>query len=102
MRAIIESNIYVLYKDAINRNSNHKNIGTIKQSNLCCEITQYTDKNNIAVCSLGALVLPTYVKKGFFDFELLHKASQELTTNMNKIIDVTFYPVEKAKNCSLD
>ncbi len=69
---------------------------------MCVEIVQYTDPENTAVCSLASLILPSYVKKGFFDFEMLHKQAQELTVNMNKIIDITYYPTQKAKNCSLN
>jgi ribonucleotide reductase alpha subunit len=68
----------------------------------CTEIVQFTDKNNIAVCSLGSLILPSFMKDGVFDYDLLYKSTQELTENMNRVLDTSFYPVEKARRCSLE
>jgi ribonucleoside-diphosphate reductase alpha chain len=88
----------MLYKDSINRKSNQKNLGTIKSSNLCTEITEYTDhKSEIAVCNLMSFGLPKFLDGMSFDHESLHKAVQVGVCNLNKVIDVTFYPLEKAK-----
>lgn len=99
--AICESQIetgtpYILYKDAINSKSNQKNVGVIKSSNLCTEIVQYTDKDEIAVCNLASISLPRFVKDGSFDFEKLKCITGIITENLNRIIDVNFYPVEEA------
>ena len=86
---------YILYKDAANKKSNQKNIGTIKSSNLCTEIIQYSDDNETAVCNLGSIALPMFIinksGKNEFDFELLHKVTMILTENLNKIIDINYY-----------
>lgn len=102
--AILQSQIetgtpYMLYKDACNYKSNQKNIGTIKSSNLCCEIVQYTSPNEVAVCNLASLALPKYVntKTLEFDFKLLHSACKILTFNLNRIIDENYYPVPEAE-----
>lgn len=93
---------YMLYKDSVNEKSNQKNIGVIKSSNLCSEIVQYSDQNEIAVCNLCSLCLPKYIitneeGKLSYDFNKLLEVAQVATRNLNKIIDVNFYPVNKAK-----
>lgn len=105
--AILESQTetggpYMLYKDACNTKSNQKNLGTIKSSNLCCEIIEYSSPEETAVCNLGSLALPMYLKTGDeevieFDFEKLHSVAKVLTKNLNKVIDVTMYPVKTAE-----
>jgi len=103
--AILESQIetgtpYILYKDAANKKSNQKNLGTIKSSNLCTEIMEYTSPDEVAVCNLASLSLPKYVKTDTktFDFEKLHEVTRVVTRNLNKIIDVNYYPVKEAEN----
>lgn len=92
---------YILYKDACNKKSNQQNLGTIKSSNLCCEIVEYSSKDETAVCNLGSLALPSFLKEGSefieFDFEKLHSVTKVLGRNLDKIIDVTRYPVESAR-----
>ncbi len=102
--AILESQIetgtpYILYKDAANKKSNQKNLGTIKSSNLCTEIMEYTSPDEVAVCNLASLSLPKYVNKDkSFNFEKLHEVTRVVTKNLNKIIDVNYYPVKEAEN----
>ena len=93
-------NPYMLYKDACNRKSNQKNLGTIRSSNLCTEIVQYTSPDEVAVCNLASLALPMFVDiaRGEYDFKKLHEVAQVLTRNLNKIIDVNYYPVPEARN----
>ena len=89
---------YMLYKDACNIKSNQKNIGTIKSSNLCTEIIQYSSSKETAVCNLASLGLPMYVKDDLsFDYEKLHEMTKVVTENLNKIIDINFYPTEKTR-----
>ena len=93
---------YMLYKDAVNKKTNQSNLGTIKSSNLCTEICQYTSPEEIAVCNLASICLPTYVNNSdsqniYFDFEKLRQAVKIVTKNLNKIIDKNFYPVKKAE-----
>lgn len=89
---------YMLYKDACNRKSNQKNLGVIKSSNLCTEIVEFTDKDETAVCNLGSLALPKFVdSNGKFDYKKLHEMSRILTRNLNKVIDINFYPVPTAE-----
>ena len=100
---------YMLYKDAANYKSNQKNLGTIKSSNLCTEILEYTDKNEIAVCNLASIALPKYVviptgkvrekdkKLRKFDFQKLYEVTYQATVNLNQVIDVNFYPTEETK-----
>ncbi|KAM3420760.1 hypothetical protein BST61_g4008 [Cercospora zeina] len=90
---------FILYKDAANRKSNQKNLGTIKSSNLCTEIIEYTAPDEVAVCNLASLALPTYVdlENERFDFQKLHEVVQVVTKNLNKIIEVNHYPVPEAK-----
>ena len=92
-------NPYMLYKDACNRKSNQKNLGTIRSSNLCTEIIEYTAPDEVAVCNLASLALPTYVdvSRGEYDFTRLHEVTQVVVRNLNKIIEINHYPVEEAK-----
>tara|TARA_B100000287_G_scaffold414030_1_gene446167 strand:- start:3259 stop:5505 length:2247 start_codon:yes stop_codon:yes gene_type:complete len=92
---------YMLYKDACNEKSNHKHIGTIKSSNLCTEILEYTDKDETAVCNLASIALPKYVdvEKKEFNHEELHRITKMVTRNLNKVIDKNFYPTENGR-CS--
>jgi ribonucleoside-diphosphate reductase alpha chain len=89
---------YMLYKDACNSKSNQKNLGTIKSSNLCCEIVEYSDPHESAVCNLASISLASMVENKVFNYEKLHKITKHLTENLNKLIDVNFYPTEKTKN----
>ena len=90
---------YLLYKDACNKKSNQQNLGTIKSSNLCSEIIQYSDPLETAVCNLASIALPSCVDltKSTFDFEKLHRIARILTYNLNRVIDINFYPTEKTK-----
>ncbi len=105
--AILESQIetgtpYILYKDAANKKSNQKNLGTIRSSNLCTEILEYTSKDEVAVCNLGSISLPKFVKDDrTFDFEALASITKVLTRNLNKIIDINYYPIEEARNSNM-
>ena len=103
---ILESQIetgtpYMLYKDAANRKSNHKNLGTIRSSNLCTEIMEYTSKDEIAVCNLASIPLPTFIENGKFDHEALYNVTKRVTRNLNKVIDRNYYPVKEAENSNL-
>ena len=103
---ILESQIetgtpYMLYKDAANRKSNHKNLGTIRSSNLCTEIMEYTSKDEIAVCNLASISLPMFVENGKFDHEALYNVTKRVTRNLNKVIDRNYYPVKEAENSNL-
>ena len=86
----------ILYKDACNLKSNQQNIGTIKSSNLCTEIIQYSDKNETAVCNLASISLTSFVKHGIFDYDELHYVTKVVTVNLNNLIDVNVYPTDKA------
>ena len=92
---------YLLYKDAANRKSNQRNLGTIKSSNLCTEIIEYTSTDEVAVCNLASLALPRFVYGGQFDHQKLYEVTYEVTKNLNKIIDNNYYPVEEARNSNL-
>ena len=94
---------YMLYKDACNQKSNQKNLGTIKSSNLCTEILEYTDKDETAVCNLASIALPKYVdrEKKTFDYEKLHEVTKTVTKNLNRVIDRNFYPVETARKSNM-
>ena len=94
---------YLLYKDSINKKSNQKNLGVIKSSNLCCEIVEYSDKDETAVCNLASIGLPRFVDKKTktFDFEKLQEIVKIITRNLNKIIDINFYPTEKTKRSNM-
>jgi ribonucleoside-diphosphate reductase alpha chain len=88
---------FMLYKDAANEKSNQKNLGTIKSSNLCTEIIQYTSDKEIAVCNLASIALPMFVHDGEFDHKKLFEVTYQVTKNLNKIIDLNYYPVEEAR-----
>jgi ribonucleoside-diphosphate reductase alpha subunit len=92
---------YLLYKDACNKKSNQKNLGTIKSSNLCCEIVQYSDKNETAVCNLASIALPNFIENGVIDFDKLHFVTKIVIENLNKVIDVNYYPTEKTKQSNI-
>jgi ribonucleoside-diphosphate reductase alpha chain len=89
---------YLLYKDSANRKSNQQNLGTIKSSNLCTEIIEYTAADEVAVCNLASLALPRFVHNGQFDHQKLYEVTYEVTKNLNKIIDHNYYPIEEARN----
>ena len=100
---ILESQIetgtpYMLYKDSANHKSNQKNLGTIKSSNLCTEIIQYTSKDEVAVCNLASIALPKFCNKNQFDYKRLFEVTQTITENLNKIIDLNFYPIKESEN----
>lgn len=88
---------YMLYKDACNQKSNQKNIGTIKCSNLCTEIIQYSSADEVAVCNLASINLRSFVSNGTYDFESLRIVTGTIVRNLNKVIDANFYPVEEAR-----
>lgn len=94
---------YMLYKDACNKKSNQKNLGTIKSSNLCTEILEYTDKDETSVCNLASIALPKYVNKETktFDYDKLHEVTKIVTRNLNRVIDRNFYPVETARRSNM-
>ena len=94
---------YMLYKDACNEKSNHKHLGTIKSSNLCTEIIEYTDKDETAVCNLASIALPKYVdvEKKEFNHAELHRVTKMVTRNLNKVIDKNFYPTENGKRSNM-
>ena len=105
---IVESQIetgtpYMLYKDAANTKSNQKNLGTIRSSNLCTEIMEYTAKDEVAVCNLASIALPKFVDedKGEFNHQLLYDVTYHATGNLNRVIDVNYYPVEEARNSNM-
>ena len=108
--AVLESQIetgtpYMLYKDAANSKSNQQNLGTIKSSNLCTEIMEYTSHDEVAVCNLASLALPRYVKEDnghkVFDHQKLFDVTYHVTMNLNKVIDINYYPVPEAKNSNM-
>ncbi len=94
---------YMLFKDAANKKSNQKNLGTIKSSNLCTEIIEYTAPDEVAVCNLASIALPMYVNEesGEYDFQRLYDVTYVATKNLNKVIDVNYYPVEEARNSNM-
>lgn len=103
---ILESQVetgtpYMLYKDHANRKSNQKNLGTIQSSNLCTEIMEYTAPDEIAVCNLASISLPRFVKDGKFDHQKLYEITKVVTRNLNKIIDINYYPVPEARKSNL-
>ncbi len=104
--AVLDSQIetgnpYMLYKDACNEKSNQKNLGTIKSSNLCTEIIEYTSSDEIAVCNLASIALPRFVIDGKFDHQKLFEITYVITENLNKIIDRNYYPVAEARNSNM-
>lgn len=103
---ILESQIetgtpYMLYKDAANRKSNQKNLGTIRSSNLCTEILEYTSEDEIAVCNLASISLPMFIENGQFNHDHLYKVTKRITRNLNRVIDRNYYPVEEAYNSNM-
>jgi ribonucleotide reductase alpha subunit len=105
---IIDSQIetgtpYMLYKDACNRKSNQQNLGCIKSSNLCTEIIEYTSKDEVAVCNLASISLSKFANRDTkkFDFDNLHKVTKRVTKNLNKVIDVNYYPIPEARNSNM-
>ncbi|MCG9970568.1 ribonucleoside-diphosphate reductase subunit alpha [Christiangramia crocea] len=103
---IMESQIetgtpYMLYKDAANRKSNQKNLGTIRSSNLCTEILEYTSEDEVAVCNLASIALPMFIKGEEFDHKELFKITKRVTKNLNKVIDRNYYPVKEAENSNM-
>lgn len=93
---------YILYKDAANKKSNQKNLGTIKSSNLCTEIMEYTSPDEVAVCNLASIALPMFVtEEGTFDHQKLHDITKVITRNLNKVIDINYYPVEEARRSNM-
>ncbi|MDC6361921.1 MULTISPECIES: ribonucleoside-diphosphate reductase subunit alpha [Flavobacteriaceae] len=103
---ILESQIetgtpYMLYKDAANRKSNQKNLGTIRSSNLCTEILEYTSPDEVAVCNLASIALPMFIKNGEFDHKELFRVTKRVTKNLNRVIDRNFYPVKEAENSNM-
>jgi ribonucleoside-diphosphate reductase alpha chain len=105
--AILESQIetgtpYILYKDAANRKSNQQNLGTIRSSNLCTEIMEYTSKDEVAVCNLASIALPRFVSADkTFDHQRLYDITYIVTKNLNKVIDINYYPVPEARNSNM-
>jgi ribonucleotide reductase alpha subunit len=107
-QAIVDAQIetgtpYMLYKDACNRKSNQQHLGTIKSSNLCTEIVEFTSKDEVAVCNLASISLPAFVDRTNmkFDIEGLVKIARVCTKNLNKIIDLNYYPVPEAENSNM-
>lgn len=103
---ILESQIetgtpYMLFKDAANRKSNQQNLGTIKSSNLCTEIIEYTSPDEVAVCNLGSIALPKFVEKGKFDHDKLFEVTYQLTKNLNRVIDQNYYPIPEARRSNM-
>ena len=103
---ILESQIetgtpYMLYKDASNRKSNQKNLGTIRSSNLCTEIIEYTSPDEVAVCNLASIALPMFIKDGAFDHDELFRVTKQVTKNLNRVIDRNYYPVKEAENSNM-
>lgn len=103
---ILESQIetgtpYMLYKDAANRKSNQKNLGTIRSSNLCTEIMEYTSPDEVAVCNLASIALPMFIKDGAFDHDELFRVTKRVTKNLNRVIDRNYYPVIEAENSNM-
>jgi len=103
---ILESQIetgtpYMLYKDAANRKSNQQNLGTIKSSNLCTEIMEYTSQDEVAVCNLASLALPRFVTNNNFDHQKLYDVTYQVTKNLNAVIDNNYYPVKEARNSNM-
>ncbi|NQY05141.1 MAG: ribonucleoside-diphosphate reductase subunit alpha [Flavobacteriaceae bacterium] len=103
---ILESQIetgtpYMLYKDAANKKSNQKNLGTIRSSNLCTEILEYTSEDEVAVCNLASIALPMFITEGKYNHEELFKVTKRVTKNLNKVIDRNYYPVIEAENSNM-
>ncbi|MGF1637537.1 MAG: ribonucleoside-diphosphate reductase subunit alpha [Cyclobacteriaceae bacterium] len=103
LEAQIETGVpYMLFKDAANKKSNQKNLGTIKSSNLCTEIMEYTAPDEVAVCNLASISLPRFIDaSGKFDHQKLFDITKVITRNLNKVIDVNYYPVEEARRSNM-
>ena len=102
LEAQIEQGVpYILYKDAANNKSNQKNIGTIKSSNLCAEVLIHSSPEETGVCNLASICLPTYINDNQFNFEKLHSVVKTIVKNLNKVIDINFYPIEKGRVSNL-
>ncbi len=104
--AVLESQIetgtpYILYKDAANKKSNQKNLGTIRSSNLCTEILEYTSADEVAVCNLASLALPKFVENGQFNHQKLFDITRVATRNLNKVIDINYYPIPEAERSNM-
>jgi ribonucleoside-diphosphate reductase alpha chain len=92
---------YMLFKDHANNKSNQKNLGTIKSSNLCTEIMEYTSKDEVAVCNLASIALPKFIVNGKFDHNKLVEVTRQVTRNLNRIIDINYYPVPEAERSNM-
>lgn len=102
MEAQIETGTpFMVYKDAANRKSNQQNLGTIKSSNLCTEIIEYSSPDETAVCNLASLALPSFIRGKTYDFQKLHDVAKVVTFNLNRIIDVNYYPVPEARRSNM-
>jgi ribonucleotide reductase alpha subunit len=104
IEAQIETGLpYMVYKDTSNRKSNQQNLGTIKCSNLCTEILEYTSPDEVAVCNLASIALSKFIdpKTKVFDYERLHRVTKRITRNLNRVIDRNYYPVEEARNSNM-
>ncbi len=104
--SILESQIetgtpYILYKDAANKKSNQKNLGTIRSSNLCTEIMEYTSPDEVAVCNLASLSLAKFIEGNQYNFQRLFEIARVVTRNLNKVIDVNYYPIEQAQTSNM-
>ncbi|KAG9315871.1 ribonucleotide reductase [Chiua virens] len=104
--AVLEAQIetggpFMVYKDSANRKSNQQNLGTIKSSNLCTEIIEYSSPDEVAVCNLASLALPTFIRNGQYDFQKLHDVTKVVTYNLNRIIEVNYYPVPEARRSNM-
>ncbi|EJC98900.1 uncharacterized protein FOMMEDRAFT_128598 [Fomitiporia mediterranea MF3/22] len=104
--AIIEAQVetggpFMLYKDSANRKSNQQNLGTIKSSNLCTEIIEYSSPDETAVCNLASIALPSFIRGSTYDFQKLHDVAKVVAFNLNRIIDVNYYPVQEARNSNM-
>jgi len=102
LEAQIEQGVpYILYKDAANKKSNQKNLGTIKSSNLCAEVLIYSSPEETGVCNLASICLPSYIEDGVFNYNKLHEVVKVITKNLNKVIDKNFYPTDKGRVSNL-
>lgn len=92
---------YIMFKDSCNAKSNQKNLGTIKSSNLCCEIVEYSDSSETAVCNLASVALPAHLRDGVFDYDMLMKTVKQLVRNLNRVIDRNYYPTPECRHSNL-
>lgn len=104
--AILEAQVetggpFMVYKDSSNRKSNQQNLGTIKSSNLCTEIIQYSSPDEVAVCNLASIALPTFISNGKYNFQKLHDVTKVVTRNLNRVIDINYYPVPEARRSNM-